>query len=250
MSETQLNKATFASRVKRIYDGWNVCVFDSLWSFCIFCSFGVSRTQQTMNPYLKQMLFSLWQEILLRTMNPCGKALAFRQVACSSSIVVLIVTHYSNGSWVMSSRPHSSSSKSKRSRFFALLQKVASCLYDVLVPIFISCFAAKVLGQIENAARPVTIEIIARPKGKDTSDALPRFLAAYTSSQKIGVLMKETTSGKLVSEWQALLDGAASKPELVDMTPLVSSLLAIKDDDEMVSVFLSTLQILCLTRTR
>lgn len=150
----------------------------------------------------------------------------------------------------MSSRPLSSSSKSKRSRFFAHLQKVTSCRYD-LVSIFISyCFVAKVLGQIENAARPLTIEIIARPKGKDTSDALPRFLAAYVSSQKVGVLMKETTSGKLVSEWQALLDGAASKPELVDMTPSVSSLLAIKDDDEMVSVFLSALPILCLTRTR
>jgi len=49
--------------------------------------------------------------------------------------------------------------------------------------------------------------------------------------------MKETTSGKLVLEWQALLDGTASNPELVDITLSVSSLLAIKDDDEIVGFF-------------
>ena len=98
---------------------------------------------------------------------------------------------------------------------------------------------AKILGQIENTAKIVSIEIIARPKGKDvTNDAVERFLAAYTSSQKVGVLSKETSTGKLVSEWQVLLDGAASKPELVDMTPAVSALLAVKDDDEQVcSIF-------------
>jgi nucleosome binding factor SPN SPT16 subunit len=96
-------------------------------------------------------------------------------------------------------------------------------------------FEAKVLGQIENAAKGVAIEIIARPKAKDASDALSRFFAAYTSTQKVGILSKETASGKLSTEWQALLDGAASKPELIDMTPAISTLMAIKDEDELVS---------------
>jgi nucleosome binding factor SPN SPT16 subunit len=48
--------------------------------------------------------------------------------------------------------------------------------------------------------------------------------------------MKDTASGKLVSEWQAALEGAASKPEVIDMTPAISSLLAVKDEDELVSI--------------
>ena len=55
-------------------------------------------------------------------------------------------TSHSNGSWVMSSRPHSSSSRSKRSRFFAHLQKVASCLHATLVSILISHCCSKNLG--------------------------------------------------------------------------------------------------------
>lgn len=96
-------------------------------------------------------------------------------------------------------------------------------------------YKAKVLGQIENAAKGVAIEIIARPKGNDAADALSRFFAIYTSIQKVGILSKETASGKLSAEWQALLDGAASKPELVDMTPAISTLMAVKDEDELVS---------------
>jgi nucleosome binding factor SPN SPT16 subunit len=94
------------------------------------------------------------------------------------------------------------------------------------------------LGQIESAVKFVTIEIVARPKARDsTNDSLLKFLAVYTSAKKVGVLMKDTASGKLVSEWQAALEGAASKPEVTDMTPAISSLLAVKDEDELVSTF-------------
>ena len=85
-------------------------------------------------------------------------------------------------------------------------------------------------------ANSVPIEILARSKAKDAAnDALPKFLAAYLSSQKVGVLMKDTASGKFVSEWQAALEGVASKPEVIDMTPAFSSLLAVKDEEELVS---------------
>ena len=81
------------------------------------------------------------------------------------------------------------------------------------------------------------MEIIARPKGKDaTSDALLRFLALYTSAKIVGTLPKENPSGKLVSEWQALVTAASTKPELVDVTPAYSSFMSIKDDDEIVCI--------------
>lgn len=106
------------------------------------------------------------------------------------------------------------------------------------MPTFSFFFTAKILGQIENAAKLVPIEILARPKAKDVSnDALPKFLAAYTSAQKVGILVKDSVSGKLVSEWQAALEGAASTPETIDMTPVISSLLAVKDEDELVGIF-------------
>ncbi|CAA7267953.1 unnamed protein product [Cyclocybe aegerita] len=102
------------------------------------------------------------------------------------------------------------------------------------ISILCSASKAKILSQIENAAKPIVVEIIARPKGKDVpSDALPRFHGAYTSAKKVGVLLKESPSGKLVSEWQALVDGAVTKPELLDMTPAISTLMAIKEDEEM-----------------
>lgn len=76
---------------------------------------------------------------------------------------------------------------------------------------------------------------MARPKGKDApNDVLPKFLNAYTASHKVGVLQKETQTGKLATEWQTLLDGVESKPELVDMTPAISALMAVKDDEELV----------------
>lgn len=99
---------------------------------------------------------------------------------------------------------------------------------------------AKILSQIEHAVESVTIEILARPKGKDASnDALSKLLAQHTSAKRVGTLVKETPSGKLVSEWQAAVDESVSKPELVDMTPAISSLMAIKDEEELVSVYVS-----------
>jgi len=98
---------------------------------------------------------------------------------------------------------------------------------------------AKILSQVEKAARDVTVEILARPKGKDVpSDALPKFLEMYKSAKKVGTLIKEAPSGKLVSEWQALVNESQEKPELVDMALAISALMAVKDEEELVSLFL------------
>ena len=97
--------------------------------------------------------------------------------------------------------------------------------------------SAKILSQIEKAANGVAVEILARPKSKDVpSDALPKFLDMYKSAKKVGSLIKEGPSGKLISEWQALVNDAPEKPELVDMAPAISALLAVKDEEELVSL--------------
>ncbi|KAF8965271.1 FACT complex subunit SPT16 [Flammula alnicola] len=101
------------------------------------------------------------------------------------------------------------------------------------ISILCSASKAKILSQIENAVKSVTIEILARPKGKDVSnEALPKFLAQYTSAKRVGSLVKENPSGKLVSEWQSVVNESSSKPELIDMTPAISALMAVKDDEE------------------
>lgn len=134
----------------------------------------------------------------------------------------------------MSSLRLYSFSKKKKSQFFARLAKVNSI---DLLDLALTLFLAKILGQVESAVKTVSVEILARPKGKDApSDALPKFLAAYTAARKVGILQKETPSGKLVTEWQTLLDGAESKPETTDMTPAISTLMAVKDFDELVSL--------------
>lgn len=101
---------------------------------------------------------------------------------------------------------------------------------------FLTLLLAKILSQVEKAAKEVTVEILARPKSKDvSSDALPKFLDLYKSAKKVGSLIKEVPSGKLISEWQALVNEAPEKPELVDMAPAISALMAVKDEEELVS---------------
>jgi len=105
--------------------------------------------------------------------------------------------------------------------------------------------SAKILSQVENAAKNVTVEIFARPKGKDaTNDALPNFFAQYIASKRVGSLVKETPSGKLVTEWQALVNESSTKPELVDMGPAISAFMSVKDEEELVGVTLFYVYIL------
>lgn len=79
------------------------------------------------------------------------------------------------------------------------------------------------------------LEIYAQAKGKDAAnDALPNFLSLYKSAKRAGSLLKETHTGKLVSEWQKLVAESDPKPEVVEIGPAVSSLMAAKDADELV----------------
>ena len=126
------------------------------------------------------------------------------------------------------------SSRKTKFPFFAQPQKVR--LSHVTVS-YLTLLVAKILSQVDNISDIVPVEIIARPKGKDVaSDALPKFLALYISAKIVGTLPKENPSGKLVSEWQALIAEASTKPELVDVTPAYSSFMSIKDEDEIVRI--------------
>ncbi|KIL69574.1 hypothetical protein M378DRAFT_7423 [Amanita muscaria Koide BX008] len=104
------------------------------------------------------------------------------------------------------------------------------------VSILCSAAKAKILTQIEDSNGVVPIEIFAQPKGKDPSnDAMTNFLAAYVSKNRVGTLSKEAHSGKLVSEWDKLVSGSPEKPELLDMGPAVSTVMAVKDEEELKS---------------
>ena len=98
---------------------------------------------------------------------------------------------------------------------------------------------ARILSQIRTSNTPVPVEIFAQAKAKDPpTDAVSRFLEAYTTHSRIGTLAKESHTGKLVDEWNRLLSETDAKPELVDMAPAVSSFMAAKDEEELVSAAL------------
>ncbi|KDQ60609.1 hypothetical protein JAAARDRAFT_31568 [Jaapia argillacea MUCL 33604] len=96
---------------------------------------------------------------------------------------------------------------------------------------------AKILSQVQNYNTVVPVEILPQAKGKEAAtDALPKFLAAYSSCKRVGALVKETQSGKLIDEWKKAISESASKPELVEMAPALSALLAPKDEEELKAV--------------
>ncbi|KAG2159786.1 uncharacterized protein EDB93DRAFT_1244564 [Suillus bovinus] len=99
--------------------------------------------------------------------------------------------------------------------------------------ILCSASKAKFLHQIKGNP-PVLVEILVQAKVKEPpSDALPKFVEAYTSVKHFGSLMKEACTGKLMTEWEQGVSKADKKPELVDMAPALSAFMAVKDKEEM-----------------
>ena len=47
-------------------------------------------------------------------------------------------------------------------------------------------------------------------------------------------MTKEKHTGKIMKEWTDALNAGGNQPEQVDMSPAVSSFLAVKDKDELV----------------
>jgi len=124
----------------------------------------------------------------------------------------------------------------KRTRFpySARHQKAWRFLLTILARLT-RLYPAKILSQIEDDTGVVPIEILAQAKGKEApNDALPTFLQLYTSSKRVGTLLKEPHTGKLVNEWEKLVADSDNKPDLVDMSPAVSAFMAVKDEEELV----------------
>ena len=79
------------------------------------------------------------------------------------------------------------------------------------------------------------VEILAQAKPKDPpSDALPKFVDLYISQKRVGSLLKETHTGKLVGEWDKRLAEATEKPELVEIFQAISTFMSQKDEEELV----------------
>ncbi len=87
----------------------------------------------------------------------------------------------------------------------------------------------------------VPVEILAQAKPKEPpSDALPKFIELYTSQKRVGSLLKETHTGKLVGEWDKRLAEATDKPELVEIFQVISTFMAQKDEEELVRAFVTS----------
>jgi nucleosome binding factor SPN SPT16 subunit len=96
--------------------------------------------------------------------------------------------------------------------------------------------SAKILEQLQKHRSVVPVEIFTLAKSKEPpTDALPQFLSAFTSNQRIGHLSKETYAGKLIDEWDAALTASNKKPEMVDIAASISTFMAVKDDEELAS---------------
>ncbi|KAG1835734.1 FACT complex subunit SPT16 [Suillus variegatus] len=100
--------------------------------------------------------------------------------------------------------------------------------------ILCSASKAKFLHQIKEGNPPVPVEILVQAKAKEPpSGALPKFVEAFTSFKRVGSLVKEMCTGKLMTEWEQGVSKADNKPELVDMAPALSAFMAVKDEEEM-----------------
>jgi len=98
---------------------------------------------------------------------------------------------------------------------------------------------AKILSQVATPKSPVPVNILVLAKGKEpATDALPKFLEVYTSSGRAGTLVKEKHTGKMIDEWNAAVQGAATKPTVVDIASAISGFVAVKDEEEIASALL------------
>ncbi|TFK25049.1 FACT complex subunit SPT16 [Coprinopsis marcescibilis] len=177
-----LNKTTFASRVKKIYEGWN--------------SAKNSDEYSTLADV---------EAILLVAGDPAAEDEPTRKGTCFQQ-------------WLLGYEFPST---------FILFQKDK-------ISVLCSASKAKILAQIEKVSGIPPLDIVAQAKAKEPpNNAIPRFFDMYKSVSKVGTLLKEAHTGKLVAEWEKLLEEASSKPETVEIGPAVSAFMAVKDEEEL-----------------
>jgi nucleosome binding factor SPN SPT16 subunit len=121
-------------------------------------------------------------------------------------------------------------------RYYVQLPKVRA-----LRPYFVrqhsNFLPARVLSQVTERDTVVPVELLVQAKGKDApSEALTKFSELYLSRKRVGCLIKEAHSGKLLAEWDKLISQSSVKPELVDLGPALSGFMSVKDADELVRI--------------
>ncbi|THH10989.1 hypothetical protein EW146_g8192 [Bondarzewia mesenterica] len=100
-----------------------------------------------------------------------------------------------------------------------------------------TAFQRRFLISLLSTKNVIPVEIFAQAKAKEPpSDALPKFLRSYTSHKRIGTLVKESCTGKLVDEWNKSLSASNEQPETVDISVAVSSFMAVKDEEELKAI--------------
>ncbi|KAI5124316.1 hypothetical protein M0805_008924 [Coniferiporia weirii] len=93
---------------------------------------------------------------------------------------------------------------------------------------------AKILTQLQTASSIVPIQILVQAKPKELpTDAIPTLVGIYTKLKRVGTLAKDNASGKFIDEWNKTVSEAETKPEVVDISPAVSTLLSVKDEEEL-----------------
>lgn len=178
----ELNKSTYAARVKRIYEAWN---------------------NASKNDDYASIADS--DALLLVAGDPASEDEPMRKGTCFQQ-------------WLLGYEFPST-------LIFFQRDKIA---------VLCSASKAKILAQIQNVPGVPSMQIYAQAKAKEpANDAIPEFLKLYKSAQRVGTLLKEAHTGKLVTEWQKVVSELDTKPELVEMAAAVSGLMAVKDADEL-----------------
>ncbi|KAG9104453.1 FACT complex subunit spt16 [Ceratobasidium sp. 370] len=90
------------------------------------------------------------------------------------------------------------------------------------------------LQLLEQQKTPIPIEIFTLSKPKDGPSEAPKKLAeALGALKRIGGLPKEQQTGRIVDDWNKALEEHAGKPEIVDISAGLASIMAVKDEDEL-----------------
>ncbi|KAJ2440453.1 FACT complex subunit spt16, partial [Coemansia sp. RSA 2337] len=93
---------------------------------------------------------------------------------------------------------------------------------------------AKILEAIQGTPGGVSLEILVHGKEADKNKEMFGKVVSIlkSSGSTIGVISKETTGGKFVDEWAAEFAASKSSFTEADFGPVLSRVLAVKDDSE------------------
>ncbi|KAG8964979.1 FACT complex subunit spt16 [Tulasnella sp. 419] len=93
---------------------------------------------------------------------------------------------------------------------------------------------AKILNQLLAGNPPIPVEILIQAKPKDPpTDSIPKLIQIMSTGKRLGTLLKEQHTGRLVDEWKSTLNASEHKFDQVDVSASLSAMMAIKDAEEL-----------------